>query len=202
MSLIQLASPAEASPLRQPNKRVRCAPRSCRASLQTAPRVPSPHLGYYGRAPGDGAPFSFRPWRNTLLRRTAPQLFEAPRILKKAQSKEVSLYSMRSNRQSPKAIDGAVSAYLAKCTQIADPEVARFGQLSPSRLLKVQQAKIPHEKSKGLRAGSIPSKRGLILRGMLTPAGQAFVRSCAPLRRCKGEHYDRHSTSGRRARRY
>ena len=79
---------------------------------------------------------------------------------------------MRSNRQSPKAIDGAVSAYLAKCTQIADPEVARFGQLSPSRLLKVQQAKIPHEKSKGLRAGSIPSKRGLILRGMLTPAGK------------------------------
>ena len=33
-------------------------------------------------------------------------------------------------RQSPKAIDGAVSAYLAKRAQIADPEVARFGQLS------------------------------------------------------------------------
>jgi hypothetical protein len=79
---------------------------------------------------------------------------------------------MRSNRQSPKAIDGAVSAYLAKCAQIADPEVARFGQLSPTRLLKAQQAKIPHEKSKGLRPGSIPSKRELILRGMLTPAGK------------------------------
>ncbi len=76
---------------------------------------------------------------------------------------------MRSTPQSPKAIDGAVSAYLAKCAQIADSEVARFGQLSPTRLLKAQQAKIPHEKSKGLRAGSNPSKRGLIIRGMLTP---------------------------------
>jgi hypothetical protein len=37
------------------------------------------------------------------------------------------------------------------------------------RILEAQQAKIPHEKSKGLRAGSIPSKRGLIIRGMLTP---------------------------------
>jgi hypothetical protein len=53
---------------------------------------------------------------------------------------------MRSTPQSPKAIDGAVSAYLAKCAQIADPEVVRFGQLSPTRLLKAQQAKIPHEK--------------------------------------------------------
>src|SRR5216683_1324155 len=76
---------------------------------------------------------------------------------------------MRSTPQSLKAIDGAVSAYLAKCAQIADPDVARFGQLSPTRLLKAQQAKIPHEKSKGLRAGSNPSKRGLIIRGMLTP---------------------------------
>jgi hypothetical protein len=76
---------------------------------------------------------------------------------------------MRSTPQSPKAIDGAVSAYLAKCAQIADPEVARFGQLSPTRPLKAQQAKIPHEKGKGLRAGSNPSKRGLIIRGMLTP---------------------------------
>src|ERR1700730_7383423 len=76
---------------------------------------------------------------------------------------------MRSTPQSPKAIDGAASAYLAKCAQIADPEVARFGQLSPTRLLKAQQAKIPHEKSKGLRAGSNPSKRGLIIRGMFRP---------------------------------
>src|SRR5713101_5906707 len=75
---------------------------------------------------------------------------------------------MRSNPRSPKAIDGA-AAYLAKCAQIADPEVARFGQLSPTRLLRAQQAKIPHEKSKGLRAGSTPSKRGLIIRGMLAP---------------------------------
>ena len=70
--------------------------------------------------------------------------------------------------QSPEAIDGAISANLTKCAQIADPEVARFGQLNATRLLKAQQAKIPHEKSKGLRAGSNPSKRGLIIRGMLT----------------------------------
>jgi hypothetical protein len=79
---------------------------------------------------------------------------------------------MRNSPQSLKAINGAVSANLAKCAQIADPDVARFGQLSPIRLfpirlLKAQQAKIPHEKSKGLRAGSNPSKRGLIIRGML-----------------------------------
>src|SRR6266404_7710330 len=76
---------------------------------------------------------------------------------------------MRSTPQSLKAIDGAVSANLAKCALIADSEVARFGQLSPTRLLEAQQAKIPHKKSKGLRAGSTPSKRGLIIRGMLTP---------------------------------
>jgi hypothetical protein len=80
---------------------------------------------------------------------------------------------------SPKAIDAAVSAYLPKCGQIADPEVARFGQLSPTPLLKAQQAKIPHEKSKGLRAGSNPSKRGLIIRRMLTPPDRP-LRSCAP----------------------
>ena len=56
-SSIPLVSPAEASPPRQPNKRVQRVPRQCRASLQTAPRVPSPHLVYYGRAPGDGTPF-------------------------------------------------------------------------------------------------------------------------------------------------
>jgi hypothetical protein len=75
--------------------------------------------------------------------------------------------------QSPKAIGGAVSAYLAKCAQIADPELARLGQSSPTRLLKAQQAKIPHEKSKGLRAGSNPSKRGLIIRAMLAPPGRS-----------------------------
>jgi len=42
-SLIPLVSPPEASLPQQPNKRVQCAPRQCRASLQTAPRVPSPH---------------------------------------------------------------------------------------------------------------------------------------------------------------
>src|SRR5271169_4881507 len=36
------------------------------------------------------------------------------------------------------------------------------------RISEAQQAKISHEKSKGLRAGSIPSKKGLIIRGMLT----------------------------------
>ena len=49
---------------------------------------------------------------------------------------------MPSAPQSPKAIAGAISAYLAKCVEIADPEVARFGQLSPTGLLQAQQAKI------------------------------------------------------------
>jgi hypothetical protein len=70
----------------------------------------------------------------TLSRRTAPQLLDAPRTPKKGVVEVVSWYSTRSTPQSPKAIDGAVSAYLAKCAQIADPEVAGFGQLSPTRL--------------------------------------------------------------------
>jgi hypothetical protein len=133
--------------------------------LQTAPRVPSLHLVYYGRAPSDGAPSSFRPWRNALSRRTAAQLLEAPRTPKKALSMRYHDTPCGVLRNRRKQIDGAVSAYLAKCAQIADPEVARFGQLSPTRLLKAQQAKIPPEKSKGLRAGSNPSKRGLIHSG-------------------------------------
>jgi hypothetical protein len=95
-----------------------------------------------------------------------------------------------------------VSANLAKCAEIADPEVARFGQLSPTHLLRAQQAKIPHEKSKGLRGGSNPSKGRLDHSWDAYAAGQTFARSCAPLRRCKGERYDLHSKSGRRVRRY
>jgi hypothetical protein len=53
--------------------------------------------------------------------------------------------------------------------------------LSPTPLSKVQQAKIPHEKSKGLRAGSTPSKRELIILGMLMspvrPSRGLVVRS-------------------------
>jgi hypothetical protein len=85
--------------------------------------------------------------------------------------------------QSPKAIDRAVSAYLAKCAQIADPEVAGFGQLSPTRLLEAQQDKIPHEKSKGLRAGSNPSKRGLIIQGSLCRRTGAVFCSAPKMQR-------------------
>jgi len=60
--------------------------------------------------------------------------------------------------QSPKAIDGAVSAYLAKCARIADSEVARFGQVSPTRLLKAQQAKIPHKKAKASGPDQTPPR--------------------------------------------
>jgi C4-dicarboxylate-specific signal transduction histidine kinase len=90
----------------------------------------------------------------------APEFLGVPRTPKKA-------LSMRYyGTSAPKAIDGAISACLAECAQIADPEAAGFGQLSPTRLSKAQQAKIPHGKSKGLRAGSSPSKRELIIRGM------------------------------------
>jgi hypothetical protein len=68
-----------------------------------------------------------------------------------------------------------------KVREIADREVARLRRMSPTRLLKAQQAKIPHEKSKGLRAGSTPSKRELIILGMLTspdrPSRGLVVRS-------------------------
>ena len=84
---------------------------------------------------------------------------------------DIALYRGSGNGLTPILLVAAegTSPGLAKCAQIADPEVARFGQLSPTRLLKAQQAKIPHEKSKGLQAGSNASKRGLIIRGMLTP---------------------------------
>ena len=95
----------------------------------------------------------------------------------------------------PKAIEEGASAYLAKCAQIADPEVAALGQSSPTPSRKAQQAKIPDEKSKGLRARSNPSKRGLTIRGMFTAPG-------IPLRRFKGGHCDLHWTCGRHARRY
>jgi hypothetical protein len=49
-------------------------------------------------------------------------------------------------RESPKEIDGAVSAHLAKCAQVADSEIARFGQF-PTRLLKAQQAKFHMKKA-------------------------------------------------------
>jgi C4-dicarboxylate-specific signal transduction histidine kinase len=96
---------------------------------------------------------------------------------------------MWSTRRLPKAIDGAASAYLAKCAQIADPEVADLDNWArpvsltaqQAKILTAQQAKIPHEKSKGLRAGSSPSKRGLIIWGMLTspdsPSGGLVLRS-------------------------
>jgi PAS domain S-box-containing protein len=135
--------------------------------LQTAPRLPSPHLAYRGRAPGEGAPSSFRPWRNALSRTTEPQPLEAPRAPKGPCPSGVMILHADYPPQSPKAIE--VSAYLAKCAQIADSEVAGFGQLSPTRLSKAQQGKIPHLKSKGLRAGSKPSERGLIIRAILSP---------------------------------
>src|SRR6476469_1542241 len=95
----------------------------------------------------------------------------------------------------PKAIDGAVSACLSKCAQIADSEVTRLGQLSPSRL---QGAQIPHKKQRP--PGRIkPLQEGIDHSGDGYAARKAFAWCCAPLRRCKGEHYDRHSTSGRRA---
>src|SRR5258705_10560724 len=48
--------------------------------------------------------------------------------------------------------------YLPKHAQIADPEVAKFGQLSPTRLLKAQQAKIPHKKAKASGPDQTPPR--------------------------------------------
>ena len=43
-------------------------PSAYRASLQAAPRFPSPHLVHDGHAPSDGASSSFRPWGETRCR--------------------------------------------------------------------------------------------------------------------------------------
>jgi hypothetical protein len=50
--------------------------------------------------------------------------------------------------RSLRAIVGAISACLAKCAQIADSEVARFGQLGRTRPLEAQQPKIPQKKQR------------------------------------------------------
>jgi len=65
---------------------------------------------------------------------------------------------MPSAPQSPKAIAGAISAYLAKCVEIADPEVARFGQLSPTGLLEAQQAKIHMKNANGSGPDQTPPR--------------------------------------------
>jgi len=78
--------------------------------------------------------------------------------IKKGVIEAVSWYSARSTPQSLEAIGGAVSAYLAKRAQIADSEVAGFGQLSPTHLLEAQQAEIPHKKAKASGPDQTPPR--------------------------------------------
>jgi hypothetical protein len=60
------------------------------------------------------------------------------------------------------------------------------------------RAQIPHKKQRP--PGRIkPLQEGIDRSGDGYAARNAFAWCRAPLRRCKGEHYDRHSTSGRRA---
>ena len=51
---------------------------------------------------------------------------------------DIALYRGSGNGLTPILLVAAegTSPGLAKCAQIADPEVARFGQLSPTRLLR------------------------------------------------------------------
>jgi hypothetical protein len=95
----------------------------------------------------------------------------------------------------PKAVDGVVSAYLAKYAQIADPEVARFGQLSPTRLSRRKMPKFHMKKAKASGPDQARPRVKLVIPGIFTPPG-------VPFRGFKGGYYDRHSTSERRARRY
>jgi hypothetical protein len=76
---------------------------------------------------------------------------------------------MRSTPQSPKAIGGAISAYLAKCAQIADPEVARFGQFSPTRRLKAQQGQIHMKNANASGPDQTPPRADRSFGGMVTP---------------------------------
>jgi hypothetical protein len=55
-------------------------------------------------------------------------------------------------------MDVVVSAYLAKYAQIADPELAGFGQLSPTPLLEAQHAKIPRKKARASGPDQIPPR--------------------------------------------
>jgi hypothetical protein len=104
----------------------------------------------------------------------------------------------RPSERKSHAAPRSVPFRLAKCSQIAG-SVARFAQLSPPGFWQRNRPKF-QVKSKGLRAGSNPSKRGLIIRGR-SAIGQAFaVLWSAP--NMQGETYDRHWTSGRGARRY
>jgi signal transduction histidine kinase len=69
----------------------------------------------------------------------------------------------------PKAIDEAVFTYLAKCAQIADPEVTRSGQLSPTRLRRRNRPKFHMKTAKASGPDQTPPRGGLIIRGMLMP---------------------------------
>ena len=139
-NLIPLAYLAEAPPLRQPNKRVQRAPRQYRAKLQTAATVPSLHLITLdadlitARRPVSdaGETRCCGERRRDSLGHRGHQ--------KAALSSSGIIILHASARQSASAIDHAVSAYLANCAQIADSELARFGQLGPTCLLRAQNS--------------------------------------------------------------
>jgi hypothetical protein len=67
--------------------------------------------------------------------------------IKKALPKRCHITPMRYTPQPRKAIE--VSANLAKCAQIADPDAARFGQFSPTRLFKGPKFHMKKAKASG-----------------------------------------------------
>jgi len=164
--------------------------------LQTAPRVPSPHLVYDGRAPGDGAPSGFRPWRNALSRRTAPQPLEARGHQKRRCRSGIMILDAEYPAIAGRSCFRLFSKLLANCRSPS----SRIWTARPVSERR-NRPKFHITKAKASGPDQTPPRGDRSFGGSYA-AGQAFALSCAPLRRCKGEHYDRHSTSGRRARRY
>ena len=178
-SLILLLCPAEALPPEQPNKRVRHAQRKCRASLQTAPGVPSPDLVHDGNACSDGAPSILCPWQNALSRPTAPQILKTPRTPKKAASKRHQGIPRGVPSQSPQG--PGFSYGTTSLTACRRPKFQAKKQGPPVRIKSLQEW-LDH------LLDAQPSDR---------PS-----RSYAPLRTSKGERHDRPWTFGRPTREY
>ena len=75
--------------------------------------------------------------------------------------------------------DGAVFGYRQRKLLIPRPTWPDLDNWARPVSNSAQQAKIPRESSKGLRAGSNPSKRGWIIRGMLAPSHRPSRSFCS-----------------------
>jgi hypothetical protein len=92
-------------------------------SLQTAPKVPSPHLVHDGRAPSDGAPSSLPAVAKRAVAANGAAVPRGTADTQKGIVEAVSRYATRSASRNRRR-EGTLGAVLAKCGQIANPDVA------------------------------------------------------------------------------